>query len=167
MRDWGRTLIRFFGIANWFYGLIGAYFLIDGEWRHARLRQILRARPYDSQAYYSLVFINALFLIVLLLAGYWLIRVNRRCAVFSNYLFSFEILYFIGSAWASLALSISSNVTAASIGMSLGAVAGIGNMGTSVQFLTAYPLIALVALNIARRRLDRSHSWGVLEPSHA
>jgi nitrate/nitrite transporter NarK len=58
---------------------------------------------------------------------------------------------------------MSSNVTAASIGMSLGATAGIGNMGTNLQSLTAYPLIALVALNIARRRLDRNRSWSALE----
>jgi len=30
VRDWGRILIRSFGIANWFYGLTGAYFLVDG-----------------------------------------------------------------------------------------------------------------------------------------
>ena len=100
------------------------------------------------------------------LAGYWLIKVHRRGAVFSNYLFSLEILYFLGSAWISLALSMSSNATAASIGMSLGAVGGTGNMGTALQELTAYPLIALVTLNIARRRLDRNLSWSGLEPSH-
>ena len=29
MQDCGRTLVRSFGIANWFYGLTGAYFLVD------------------------------------------------------------------------------------------------------------------------------------------
>jgi hypothetical protein len=49
--------------------------------------------------------------------------------------------------------------------MSLGATAGIGNMGTNLQLLTGYPLIALIALNLARRHLDRKRSWNALQPS--
>jgi len=35
------------------------------------------------------------------------------------------------------------------IGMSLGATAGTGNMGTAPQFLTGYPILAFIALNLA------------------
>ena len=161
MRDWGRILIRSFGIANWFYGLTGAYFLIDG------LRRVhdFGPRPYAARAYYFLVTINAVFLLAIFLTGYWLILIRRRGAVFSNYVFSMEILFWVLSSLISLRLAMSGNATAVSVGMSLGAVEGIGNMGTALQLLTGYPLIALVALNLARRHVDRNRSWNVPQPS--
>jgi hypothetical protein len=163
MHDWGRTLIRSFGIANWFFGLTGAYFLLDGLWRVHHFRHLGRL-PYEAKLYYFLVTINAIFVFSILLTGYWLIMIRRRGVVFSNYLFSMEILFWILDAVVSFKLLISGNAAAASFGTSLGAVEGIGNMGTNVQFLTAYPVIALVALNLARRHLDRNGSWNALKP---
>ena len=158
MRDWGRTLVRSFGIANWFYGLTGAYFLVAGlRFNH------LRPNPYEAKAYYFFVSINALFVFAVLLTGYWLILIRRRGVVLSNYVFSMEILFFVLSSLVSLRLAMSSNPRAVSVGMSLGAAAGIGNMGTALQFLTAYPLIALVALNLARRHMDRNRSWNAFQ----
>jgi hypothetical protein len=161
MRDWGKTLIRSFGIANWFYGLTGAYFLVDG------LRRVnhFGRHPYEARAYYFLVAINALFLVAIFLGGYWLILICRRGVVFSNYVFSIEILFWLLSGLVTLKLAMSGNATAVSVGRSLGAVEGIGNMGTALQFLTAYPLIALIALNLARRHLDRKRSWNAFQPS--
>jgi hypothetical protein len=160
VRDWGRILIRSFGIANWFYGLAGAYFLIDG------LRRVhhFGSRPYEAKAYYFLVSINVLFLVAIFLTGYWLILIRRQGAVFSNYLFSVEILFWVLDSLVTLKLVMSGNANAVSIGMSLGAVEGIGNMGTSLQILTAYPLIALIALNLARRHLDRKSFWNPPQP---
>ena len=85
--------------------------------------------------------------------------------VFSNYVFSMEILFWVLSSLVELKLAMSGNATAVSIGMSLGAVEGIGNMGTNLQMLTAYPLIALIALNLARRHLDRKRYWNAPQPS--
>lgn len=163
MRDWGRILIRSFGIANWFYGLTGTYFLVDGL---RRVHQFgLGPRPYEAKAYYFLVTINAVFLVAIFLTGYWLVLIRRRGAVFSNYLFSTEILFFVLYSLVEFKLGMSGNTTAASVGMSLAAVWGIGNMGTSLQLLTGYPLIALIALNLARRHLDRKRFWNPLQPS--
>ena len=161
MRDWGRILIRSFGIANWFYGLTGSYFLVDGLWRANHFGPY----PYEARAYYFLVIINALFLLAIFLTGYWLILIRRRGVVLSNYVFSMEILFFLLSSLVSLHLGMSSNPRTVSVGMSLGAVAGIGNMGTAPQSITAYPLIALVALNLARRHVDRNRSWNAFQPS--
>ena len=161
MRDWGRILIRSFGIANWFYGLTGVYFLVDGL---QRVRHF-GPRPYEAKAYYFLVTINALFLVAVFLTGYWLILIRRRGAVFSNYVFSMEILFWVLSPLVELKLVMSGNATAVSVGMSLGVVEGIGNMGTNLQMLTAYPLIAFIALNLARRHLDRKRSWNAAQPS--
>ncbi len=159
MRDWGRTLVRSFGIANWFYGLSGAYFLVAGLRFHH-----FGPNPYEAKAYYFYVSINALFLFAVLLTGYWLILIRRRGVVLSIYVFSMEILFFVVSSLVSLHLAMSSNPRAVSLGMSLGATGGIGNMGTALQLLTGYPLIALVALNLARRHMDRKRSWNAFQP---
>ena len=161
IRDWGRILIRFFGIANWFYGLTGSYLVVDGLWRGRHFG--FGPNPYQAEAYYFDVAINALFLFGIFLSGYWLILIRRRGAVLSNYVFSTEILFFVLSSWVSLSLAMSRNATAASIGKSLGAVAGIGNMATGLQLLTGYPVIALVALNLARRQVDRNGSWNAFQ----
>ena len=96
-----------------------------------------------------------------------MILIRRQGAVFSNYVFSLEILFFALSSLVALELGMSGNAAAVSVGMSLGAVGGIGNMGTNLQFLTGYPLIALIAVNLARRHLDRKRFWNPLEPSQA
>ena len=163
IRDWGRILIRSFGIANWCYGLTGSYLLVDGLWRGRHFG--FGPNLYEAQAYYFDLAINALFLFGIFLSGYWLILIRRRGAVLSNYVFSTEILFFVLSSWVSLMLAMSRNATAASIGTSFGAVGGIGNMGTALQLLTGYPVIALVALNIARRHVDRNRSWNAFQPS--
>jgi hypothetical protein len=111
------------------------------------------------------VAINALFLSAIFLAGYWLILIRRRGAVFSNYVFSMEIVFWVLSEVVSSELMMSANATAVAVGRSLGATAGIGNMGTALQILTGYPLIALIALNLARRHVDRKRSWNALQPS--
>jgi hypothetical protein len=161
MGNWGRILVRSFGIANWFYGLAGSYFWVDG----LRRANHFGPNPYEAKAYYFYVAVNGAFLLALFLTGYWLILIRRRGVLLSNYVFSMEILFFVLSSLVSLQLAMSSNPRKVSVGMSLGAVAGIGNMGTALQFLTAYPLIALVALNLARRHMDRNRSWNAFPPS--
>jgi hypothetical protein len=163
MRDWGKILIRSFGVANCLLGLTGAWFLIGTQWRvHVRH---LWPDPHDAGAYYFLVAVNALFLLAILLTGYWLILIRRRGVVFSNYVFSGEILFFVLSSAFGLALDMSGNATAVSVGRSFGAMGGVGNMGIAPQILTAYPLIALIALNLARRHLDRKCSWDSVQPA--
>ena len=161
MADWGRTLIRSFGIANCLFGLSGTYLLVDG----LRRANHFGPHPYEAKAYYFYVAINALFLLAILLSGYWLILIRRRGAVFSNYVFSMEILFWVLSSLVPLKLAMSGNATAVSVGMSFAAVGGIGNMGTALQFLTAYPLVALVALNLARIHVDRNRSWNAIQLS--
>jgi hypothetical protein len=167
--DWGRVLVRLFGIANWFYGLTGAYFLVGGLWRIRHFGPPFGhpgRYPHEASQYYFLVTINAIFVLAILLTGYWLILIRRRGVVFSNYLFSMEILFWVLEAIVSFKLLVSGlygNAAAASFGQSLAAVSGIGNMGTALQLLTAYPVIALVALNLARKHLDRKSSWNALK----
>jgi len=79
------------------YGLTGAYFLVAGLRFHH-----FGPNPYEAKAYYFYVSINALFLLAILLTGYWLILIRRRGVVLSNYVFSMEILFFVLSSWVPL-----------------------------------------------------------------
>lgn len=60
--------------------------------------------------------------------------------VFSNYVFSSEILFWVLSIAVDLALGMSANATAVKVGTSLAAMGRVGNMGIAPQILTAYPL---------------------------
>lgn len=112
--------------------------MIGTQWRvHVRH---LWPNPYDARAYYFLVTTNALFFLAIFLTGYWLILIRRRGVVFSNYVFSSEILFWVLSIAVDLALGMSANATAVKVGTSLAAMGGVGNMGIAPQILTAYPL---------------------------
>jgi hypothetical protein len=100
------------------------------------------------------------FISTLIVAGVWLIRLFRRGVTLSNYLFTVEIAFWLTYSLFSLGLKMHGG-SAANLGMSMGAVAGVSGMATSAQLITGYPLIALVGLNIARRHLDRQRSWGL------
>lgn len=159
MRDWDRFLVRLFGVLHLLYGAVGSGFLLDSFYRVLRSNIYFGRFLYERPLYYLALTINTLFILMLLLAGLSLIRFLRRGVVLSNFVFSAEILYWIAFAWLSLGLSIHGNDTASSVGKSMGAVAGIGNMGTSLQLITGYPVIALIVLNLAKRRLDRRGGW--------
>jgi hypothetical protein len=71
--------------------------------------------PYERVVYDSKATMNAVFLFGLILAGYWLVRLHRRGAVLSNFVFSFEILYIKLSTAADLFLLMSTNPTLPSL----------------------------------------------------
>jgi len=96
-------------------------------------------------------------LVGLVLAGYWLLRLRRRGVILSNFVYSFEILYFLVADMISLALIMSPNKVKQSIGFSMAGQSG--NMGIALQVITWYPEIALIVLNIARRRMNRDGKW--------
>ncbi len=166
MTDRGKLLIRTFGVLHLIYGTAGYVFLVDAAIRIFHGGVHFGKFPYERQAYYVMTGANVLLVSTLILAGCWLVRLLRRGVVLSNFVLTIEVLYWLASTFASHALAMHGN-RAAEIGYSIGAVAGIGDMGTNAQFLTGYPLIALVVLNIARRRLDRKGDWNRPEPLHS
>jgi hypothetical protein len=166
MRDWGKALVRVFGVLNLLYGAAGAYFVLDGVVRVSQSVHHFAKFRYEPIAFDTELAINALFLAGLILAGYWLVRLDRRGIVLSNYVFSLEIFFWLATATVDLAFGMSHNRTAKEIGSSMAAVGGIANMGTVLQTITAYPIVGLVVLNIARRRMNRKALWRTLEPSN-
>ncbi len=154
MRLWPRRTIRSFGVANVVFGLVGLAAIVASVALRAT-RTVSRCEaPYVAQAYYVATAINLICVLALLYAGVCLWQVQRRGVIISNALFVFEIVYFVGSSWIGLALAMAGG-KAATIGHSMSAVGGTGNMGTAPQIITGYPAIALIVLNIAYRAMNR------------
>jgi len=89
--------------------------------------------------------INVSLLAVLVFAGVRLLQLRPRGVTLCNVLFVAEVLYFFCIPW-------SPNFPR-SVSMSIAGATGVGNMGIAPQLLTAYPIIALIALSLARRKL--------------
>jgi len=157
MSNWDKFLIRFFGILHLAFGAIGIVFLIDAAVRTIPARS-LQHFPYERLFYHLDLSIEAILIGGLIWAGVQLTCLQRRGVSLSNYVLTIEMIYWVVSAWTALALAMHGG-SAKAAGMSIAAVAGIGGMPTAPQLLTGYPLIALVALNLARRHLDRSDCW--------
>jgi hypothetical protein len=155
MQDWSYSVIRVFGYFNLLFGMTGTVLILHGIPRSHDPGEL----PYVWFLFYLCTAINLLFLVALMLAGYWLVRLRRSGVILSNYVFSLEIIYWISTALGGLALTMSKHPTAIVIGQSLGTVGGTGDIGTALQFISAYPIIGLIGLNITRRRLDKKGFW--------
>jgi hypothetical protein len=164
MTDWGRLLVRSFGVLHLVYGAIGTLFLLDALVRISRNNIQFGKYPYERQVYFFNIGLEVLFVGALIIAGVRLIHLSRRGVILSNCVFLIEIASWLAYSWFSLGLTMHGG-RAAALGMSMGAVAGIGGMGTAAQLVTGYPLIALVGLNIARRHLDRQGTWSKPAPT--
>ena len=144
------------------YGAVGIVFLLQGFLGISRVQ--FDKYSYQREFYDFDVTVEAFLVFALIVAGVLLVQLSRRGVILSNYIFAIEIALFVAESLLSLELMMHGG-SAAAIGMSMGALGGIGHMGTAAQFVTGYPVIALVGLNIARRRLDRQGFWGKSAPA--
>ncbi len=152
MRRWASVVLRAFAVVNVLFAAVGLYYLTRTV-LHAYARTPLPDDPaYYSQALYARSSINLLFLLALLAGSAYLWRLQRWGIVLCNIVFAGEILYFLGGVFF-IFFSILAGGKIALIGSSLAASAGTGNMGIAAQHLTGYPIIALIVLNIAYRKL--------------
>lgn len=155
MRIWPAMLIRTFSMLNIFLVLTGLFFLLQTAlFFAARV-----PRPDDpasfAEAYYVRTVINVFCLLILLLASKPLWQLEPRGLRICNLVFAFEIAYFVTSAALGLSLELSDGGTRSQIAASIAATGGIGNMGLSLQLITGYPVVGLIVLNIAYRKLNK------------
>ena len=72
-----------------------------------------------------------------------------------NAVFVGEVLYFLALGFLWSLLPVSSGV---------GAATGVGNMGLSPQLISGYPLVALIFLNLARRKRRQTTNTTMASP---
>jgi hypothetical protein len=104
--------------------------------------------PYFLQAFTAMTAINLTFEIMLAAAGVRLWQKRPEGLTICNVLFPVEVLYFLVITVLSFPAFPRTST------MSLAGATGIGNVGLVVQWITGYPIVALVVLNLARRRLN-------------
>ena len=152
-----RVIVKVVGVFNILFGLIGIYLVADGvgrSWRHTVAATSERA--YSPSGYYVPLIINLLFVSLLLASGILLLRARRKGVVLSNTVFLGEIGY-----WAFVLvvpLVLIGGESTKSLSQPIGSVAA--NMGIAPQVLVGYPLLGLVFLNLAHRKLSRDGYWG-------
>jgi len=154
MRPWAARTIRAFAIVNVLLVMFGLYLLVGTVLRHHGLPPNPTAPAYYSQAFYGKSIVNLLFLIALVAGSRFVWRLKRQGLWICNIAFTGEIIYFVVDVAFSLFSQFAGGEIAL-IGLSMGAAGGTGDMGIGPQLLTGYPIIALIALNIAYRKLHR------------
>lgn len=144
---WPSLVFRAFGAASVLLASFGAVFTIFDviTFGMGGLKSD-SADPYLLQVFWTMIAINLLFEIALALAGIRLWQLRRLGLIICDALFPAEILYF-------LALSVSRFPgVSEGLKMSITFAGYLANTGLALQWITAFPLIALVALNVAARR---------------
>jgi cbb3-type cytochrome oxidase subunit 1 len=147
---WSAVVFRLFGTLHILFGAYGFYVVLlilvnIASAGHFSLDDA--SAPYATESFVVMTAINLIFIGVLLFAGIQLLQLRAEAVRISNWLFLCMIMYEAVLLLDSLFLD-----PGAALSMSISAAYGIGNMGIAPQVLTGYPIIALIALNLARRK---------------
>lgn len=146
---WPAVIFRVFGVGNLLLaGAAVSFTLMSvGGLAMSTLRNTPDT-PYFLQAFTAMTAINFAFEITLAIAGIRLWQTKPKGVGICNALSPVEVLYFFLIIVLSLPAFPRTSI------MSLAEATGVGNVGLTVQWISGYPLIALVVLNLVRRRLD-------------
>jgi len=148
--DWPAVVYRAFAIGNFLVVIVGLLFLLPTAWDiHIGTVENVPENSHFATWFWAMFLINLCFLTLLVVGGVHLFRLRPLGVTICNAVFVGEIAYFfvIGFLWS--ALSRPDGVAAAT---------GVGNMGLSPQLISAYPLVTLVCLNLARRKRMKTHA---------
>lgn len=143
-RTW-RILACTLGSLNILFSAFGIYFTCQTLFSTSFLANTAE-QPLVVQAFYLMTVANLILLIALAWAGYLLLTDRPVAAKFCNFVFVAESLYVIVSLFLPFK---------GSLGASVSAAYGIGNVGIVPQLIVLYPLVGLLALNIGRRSVQR------------
>ena len=145
---WPTRVVKTFGLLHIILAILGLYLVLSIAGFFVSLPSVFKrtgdALPYETEAYLLRTVINLILLGAEGIAGLQLLRTRLSGITISNVLFAAMVVYFFLPIW---------NLFGPAFSRSMGATAGIGNVGIGLQLICCYPVLALVALNLARRRL--------------
>ncbi len=133
-----------FGVLNLVFVVVGLYVSFQTLAHPGHLSNS-QFSPFLVEVFYTMSAVNLLFLLVLALSGFLLLRTGIKAVKFANVVFLAEIVYLVGSLWP----------TRGPVGHSITGAYGIGNVAIMVQLVVGYPVVALIALNVARYRFKK------------
>lgn len=145
---WPSLVFRVFGMANLLLAGICACITLLSVFGVAPSNlSNFPAAPHFSQVFWTMITINLIFELILAIAGIRLLQTRTQGLTICNALFLIEVLYFVGVSMPWF-LRLYGDLST-----SIGGAAGMGNGGLVVLWITGYPIITIVVLNVARRRL--------------
>jgi hypothetical protein len=150
---WSRVVLNLFGILHSLFAAYGFYLVVSVMVGFAAEGQM---PPQDSQVPYLLesfvvmTAMNLAFIVVLLFAGISLIHSRTAAIRLSNWLFLLMIVYEAALLFRGWVLPVGETISAG-----IAAAYGVGNIGLAPQVLTGYPIIALIGLNLTKRRMEK------------
>lgn len=116
--------------------------------------------PYLLQVFYIDNAVDFICLIFGLILAVPLWRLKRSGLLLCNLLFGFELLFTLAGAFLGLVFINSPHQVLGNLSWSVSGAWGIGGMGLAVQYVSLYPVIALIALNKAYRKLQETQTPG-------
>jgi hypothetical protein len=150
--DWPAVVYRAFAIGNFLVVVVGLLFLLPTAWGiHIGAVENVPENSHFAVSFWAMFVINLCFLGLLVVGGVHLFQLRPSGITICNAVFVAEIAYFLVTSflWLALPKPFSMGVAAAS---------GVGDMGLSPQLISGYPLLALIFLNLARRKRTKSHT---------
>jgi hypothetical protein len=145
---WPSFVLRRVGVANFIFASVGLFFLATSVFA-IREKAVGNTpqQPYFLLAFWAMTTVNLVILTLLIFGGIKLLQLRTLGVLVCNAVFAVEITYFmtLGILWRAVPPSVS---------MSIAAATGVGSMGLSPQLICGYPLVALIFLNLPRRRLQ-------------
>jgi len=153
---WPKITIRTIALGNVLIGGFGLFLQIDSVIRFSQRHQFTATRPYETYAYWATICIGFVFVSLTLLSGFFLWQTGRPALRLCNWLFGSQVVYWVGSSMLDVRLLTSKSELAHRLGMSIGAVSGVGNVGLGPQVLSLYPVWVLVLLNLAYWRMGKA-----------
>lgn len=152
-KRWPVITARAFGIVHLGLGCLGLWWLVKGLGLVERSWVVPKyAEPHRVVAFTVLCEINFLFLALLLTAGVLLLVRPRRGITLSLSIFWGEIAFYLAQILVTMPAAVSHGPWRDALTSEF---AG-GNMGLAPQFITGYPILALVILYIIRRKMPAS-----------
>lgn len=156
---WPTRVVKTFGLLHIIFAVFGLYLVLSIAGFFVSLENVFKpshhAFAYGTEAYLLRTVINLIFLGAEGIAGLHLLRTRLSGITISNVLFAAMIAYFLFPIW---------DLFGPAFGHSMAATAGTGNVGLVLQLITGYPILALVMLNLARRKLPDIQATEVASP---
>ena len=144
-----QTITRIIARLNLFFAAFGLVALLINAVGLRSLPDsfIQENAPFFPGPFRAMAFASLALLVPLGAVGFLLLRRRKEAIVLCELVFVSEIVYFV-FFWFRWPLGVSP--------LNLAMVAGgLFNAGLFLQFVTAYPIVGIVSLEIARRRFNR------------
>jgi hypothetical protein len=156
VKAWPKYAVRSIAFGNLVMCAVGILLQIDAMIRVAQRPQLSNVSTYAMRAFWAMACISMIFGVVGFISVPLLWHLEDSGRRLCNWLFGTELAYWVANSQITILLVMSNNEWIHSLGKTMGHARASGAMATAPQFLTLYPVWALVLLNLAYRAINKS-----------